>query len=841
MKKRPLEIAAVLLLALLGLPASASAQTLEKRPEQAPAPSGVPAKANSDPTYQQLRNIGLSSETSVANNLVLKRDAGTFTFRSGSFYFLAPVNGKVTGAVFLGDGSFNLVPPLEMERRSLSLLSRELAFTEEFNESVLRFTDGTYDEIKKAAGVSAGSPAGNAAGSLKEINDALRTKLKANLHGRLLEDVLSPEPGGFFIAYIKGKKYNSKLVYENDPHGVEDPEEVALYTWDENKFGVWASFHYSEEYKNGKAKGTEQNALVDIDQQKLDTQIEKSGKLNGNATTTFKALANGVRVVPFALFPKLRVESVTDATGAQLSFIQENKDEDADFFVILPKVLHQGESFSITTVYSGKDAVSNEGGGNYFPIARATWYPNTSFGDYADYDLTFRIPKGLTMVATGTPVSNVNEGDQNISEWKSEVPQAVSGFQFGKFKKEQATIASGYQIEAYANEAPPDWVTSLQHVAEDDLPGQGADRALMNQSGVALGTMSTTGMTKKALAEGQYAIALYTSYFGPAPYKRVAMTQQTACGFGQAWPALVYLPMCAFFDTTTRHSINNMFHIVFDDPYYYKVVAAHEVSHQWWGHKVGFSSYRDQWMSEGFADLSSSIFMQATQPNLQDFLNYWKWNRELLTEKNREGYRAIDVAPVTMGYRAANSKTGFDIGFRLLYPKGAYILHMIRMMMWDSRTSDHDVRFKSLMTDFSNTYANRIASTEDFKAMVEKHMTREMDLDGNNRMDWYFNQYVYGTALPTYQMDSSFGTGADGGPVLNMKITQSNVDSRFRMLVPVYLELANGKVFKLGNMRMAGNTTVEEHVPLSAIGLKERPKRAMLNYMYDVLCTPDSK
>jgi hypothetical protein len=32
------------------------------------------------------------------------------------------------------------------------------------------------------------------------------------------------------------------------------------------------------------------------------------------------------------------------------------------------------------------------------------------------------------------------------------------------------------------------------------------------------------------------------------------------------------------------------------------------------------------------------------------------------------------------------------------------------------------------------------ARAEDFKAMVEKHMTPEMDLEGNHRMDWFFNE-----------------------------------------------------------------------------------------------------
>jgi len=42
--------------------------------------------------------------------------------------------------------------------------------------------------------------------------------------------------------------------------------------------------------------------------------------------------------------------------------------------------------------------VTNEGGGNYYPVARSNWYPNSprgGFGEYAAYDMTFRIPKGM--------------------------------------------------------------------------------------------------------------------------------------------------------------------------------------------------------------------------------------------------------------------------------------------------------------------------------------------------------------------------------------------------------------------------------------------------------------
>jgi len=144
-----------------------------------------------------------------------------------------------------------------------------------------------------------------------------------------------------------------------------------------------------------------------------------------------------------------------------------------------------------------------------------------------------------------------------------------------------------------------------------------------------------------------------------------------------------------------------------------------------------------------------------------------------------------------------------------------------------------DSEFKSMMQDFVKTYANRPATTEDFKAMVEKHMTPGMDVSGNHRMDWYFDEYVYGTALPSYKLDYSFDP-AGNGYTLNMKITQSGVDDKFTMLVPVYLELSKDHIVRLGAASITGNRSVEQKVPLG--GLKEKPRRAVLNYFNDVLC-----
>jgi len=795
----------------------------------------VPPAPNSDPTYQQLRNIGLSGEAVSVQDLTIKRDAATFHLRSGTFCFVTAVQGKVTGAVFSGDGNLVLQPPLPSEAENLKLLTVQPNFSEDFNQMVLRFTDATYDEIKKAGGKAS---AGCDPGPLQDIQNALRKKIHYNLSGRILQDVLSSTPGGLFVAFVRGKNYSDKEIFSIDPEGGSPlviaigPEEEQFVTYEDNKLGIWACFHLSSEYKDGTATGSQRNAFLHIEHQQLDTTIDKGATLSGKAATTFVSQANGLRVVPFDLFGSLRVQSVTTESGQALSFIQEDKKEDPDFLVILPKGLAAGEKFTITTTYSGKEAVRNEGGGNYFPVGRSNWYPNNasdSQGEYSTYDMTFRIPKGMKIAATGSLVSETNNGDQNVSVWKSPVPMTVAGFNFGKFKVvEEKLSRPQYLVQSFANENPPDWVQELQHAAQGSSTQ--LDWSGMHVSPeVALGNMGTTGLEKKALAEGELSLQLYSDYFGPLSFDRLAMTQQTACDYGQAWPGLVWLPLCSFFDATVRHQLG----LDFGDRGYWKSVAPHEVAHQWWGHTVAFSSYRDQWMSEGFADMSASLFLQVVEKSPQKFIAFWNDERQLLTDRNKEGFRAIDAGPLTMGYRLNNSRTGSGVTRSLIYPKGAYVLHMIRMMMWDRQTGDQN--FKATMQDFVKTYSGKAATTEDFKAMVEKHQTQEMAALGGGKMDWFFNEYVYGTALPTYNIDSSFDKDSNGDTVLSFKLTQSNVDANFRMLVPIYLELTDGRMIFVGRARLIGNTVMEQKVPLK--GLKDKPKRAIVNYFDDVLAS----
>jgi hypothetical protein len=139
-----------------------------------------------------------------------------------------------------------------------------------------------------------------------------------------------------------------------------------------------------------------------------------------------------------------------------------------------------------------------------------------------------------------------------------------------------------------------------------------------------------------------------------------------------------------------------------------------------------------------------------------------------------------------------------------------------------------------MLRDFVATHRNQPVTTEDFKAIVEKHMLPEMDVNNDRSMSWFFNQYVYGTALPAQKLEQAVST--EGGQTsLSLKLTQSGVSDGFVMLAPIYLELQDGRIVRLGSATLRGNATVEQKVNLGQLPVR----RAHLNYYYDVLAVDE--
>lgn len=787
-------------------------------------------KANKDENYQKLRKLSEDKDSFngtfvTVNNLVLQRDAGIFTLKSGEIYFLKSGEGKTTGAVFFGEGEFLLTPPVDSEKNMLSFFIGAPDFKEDFTKLVMFFTDQTFDEVQKSPNGKAstnGVQATQARDDFRNKENLLKTQFRYNMAARILLDAYATPRPGFFTAFIQGKKFG-KLVYQMDPLGIEEvsPEQVMLLDYDSEKGGIWTAFHLADEYKKGTAKSSTDRRLFDETDHQIDLAI-RGERLIANDKVTMKMLSQGQRVLPFSLAPSLRVKRILDEEGKELDFIQEEQNRDAQLSVILPAAKEAGKLFTLTFEYEGKDVLFDVGSGNFILVARSTWYPNnggTQFGDRATFTIKFQYPKRYTMVGVGEMVEPTKaDGDLKVEKWSTNgVDMAVAGFNYGDFKKKEVLDTdTGYQLEVYANSEMPGYFKDfLQRIRDFESRGGTTFTTLEAANTV-------TGMSG-VLTDAQNSLRIYDSYFGKVPYKRFAMTQQPADNFGQAWATLIFMPFTAYLDNTMRVQL---YGIRGGTNTFWKEVTAHEVSHEWWGHTVGWTSYHDQWMSEGFAQLSASLYILTVKRNMKEFLDFWDEQRDLIVNASpaTKGKKPYTVGPVTQGYRLNTGRTG-NVARYLIYPKGAYILHMLRMMMLDDKTGE--TPFKEMMKDFIKTHYNKDVSTEDFKAIVQKHMTPKMDIDQNKKIDWFFDEWVYGTDVPAYKFEYSLN-----GKTLSGKITQSGVSKDFVMLVPLYLDFGQGWV-RMGTVTMAGNSTLD----LGTLNLPQEAKKAALCAYNDVLAT----
>lgn len=787
-----------------------------------------------DPIYKNLRTLSSTADAfggdyATVNNLVLRKDAGIFTLKSGEIYFIKSVEGKPTGAVFIGSGEFSLSPPVEVEKKGLAIFTDAPEIKENFDGLTMFFTDGTFQEINGSPNVvmgKSGPQAEKARSAFRDKEEKLRKDFHYNITSRTLSDIYAPQRKGFFTVFIDGKNFG-KLIYQIDPLGIPEvyPEEVALTSYSDTTGGIWTAFHLADEYKNGTATSWQDRRTYDIKDHEIDASINGT-RLSVKDEITLEMKEANSRFLPFDLYRSLRVKSVKDSTGNALVFVQEKKDEDADFGVILPESQPVGKPFKITIEYDGVEALREAGAGNFILIPRSTWYPNnpeTAFGDRAVFNITFHYPKKFVMVGTGVRVGDeAVDGDQKVSKWSSEgVELAVAGFNYGDFKEKQINDdTTNLALEVFTNRVLPDEIKDVQRQIE-----QAESQGISTQT--TLGSLNTGGMADTVLNQAQNATRIYTGFFGKLPYKRVAMTQQPAGFFGQAWPMLVFMPYTAFFDTTSRVQL---FGIRGGTNGFWTEVAPHEVAHQWWGHMVGWTSYHDQWMSEGFAEFSASLYIYYVKKDLNKFIEFWENQRKEIVEATpaTKGRKPFTVGPVTQGYRLNNAKTG-SIARVMIYPKGAFILHMLRMMMYDHKGGG-DAKFQEMMKDFLATHSSQDVSTDDFKHSVEKHILPGMDVDRNGKMDWFFDEWVYGTEMPSYKLTYSLTSSPDGKTILNGKMEQSGVSKNFVMIVPLYADFGKGWAH-LGQVTMVGNTAID----LKNIALPAQPNKLAIAALDDVL------
>jgi hypothetical protein len=186
------------------------------------------------------------------------------------------------------------------------------------------------------------------------------------------------------------------------------------------------------------------------------------------------------------------------------------------------------------------------------------------------------------------------------------------------------------------------------------------------------------------------------------------------------------------------------------------------------GHKLVTASYHDQWLVEGLSRYVALMSTEAADSGAQ--------LRKALGDA-REDIKVFDSAgPISIGQRLA--ATISPNAYRAVYGKGLWVIHMLRMMLRQDGPSP-DAKFLALLKELAEMYDGRAVSTWDFKRLAEKHAEKELD--------WFFDQWVFATGIPTYSAEYKMEP-AENGFTIEGTISQTGVPDGFAMPLPVYAD-----------------------------------------------------
>jgi len=773
-------------------------------------------------------------QVAAVSGVTIERDLGRISLREGTLGFSRPVNGRVVLGAFRGRGVFSIAPRLPFEMQQLQFHTGGTALAVEFTEEAFVFSDSAYDDFAKQVTLGAGD-----AGSLTNVFSDRSGEYKNRNHSRdvvalgwgpRLLQVLTAEqkaPLNFFQAQMKTSKYDW-ITFSYDE---ADLEEIGVGQWAK---ATWLSFPAKGRHPDDAFKDPNARELFRLLGQKLDIRVDDKAHLDGIAEVRLHTKVPGLRVLVFNLSPNLQVSKITDGAGSALTYFQPPSPNDpwGDEFVavVLPAPTQADQEMALRFEYTGDKVVTKEGAGVFFAQSGG-WYPTYGyeFAQRYDFELTLSVPKKYTAVAVGDKVKEYEEGGYKITQWTSgKVPLAVAGFSFGNFRVKEEKRGNA-MVQVYITSQPDKYMKDIQTTVstytDESNPLQG-----LNPELTALESLSPARLSGNVLKEVGNSLQVFEEYFGAYPYGKLAVTN-IPWGYGQGWPSLLYVSAITFTDSTQRHVLFGGRLSAADQLNITDRFRAHETSHQWWGHVVGWKSYHDQWLSEGFAEFSGLLYLYHRR-GPKEFLEGLRLGREELLSKDRNGAVNNYIGPIYSGFRLSSydHPGGYST---IVYTKGGWVLHMLRMQLLDFRAQDPDERFKAMMKDFTKTHYNQAASTRDFQRIAEKYMTDTMDVDGNRKLDWFFNQWVYGTAIPHYQVSYQITPGGKGSK-LSVNITQSNVPTNFVMPVPIYVHQGK-KAIRLGWLPVSGQGNSFE------IDLPYTVDKVTINEWEDVLCTVDYK
>jgi len=777
--------------------------------------------------YLQLGGVGLDpARVYQVREASLERSAIHITLEDGTIAFTQDLMGRVTGAFFEGDGEILLVPPNEVERRSMSLFTGMAILEERFATAYFRFNDDTMAEMRPDLRVA--DNAQEFVGRWDETarnlahSDAMRllVSLSRSLPGAGPASPLYPDSDAgdrMLHARLQGTKLGIFDVFF-DSMATEQVQvgQARSAEHGETYYDVWTSFvplrGGQTQPGPGQVLGLEsekhRDDLVAIRRYVINTDVSPPKQIHAEARLRVEVKSGKPRTLLFELSRFLQVERV-NLDGQPVEFIHNPAVEGTQLSrrgndiiaVILPQPARDGQKMDLRFVYGG-EVLAEAGSGLLYVGERGTWYPNRGLA-MADFDLTFHYPLGWTLVATGKPVAVATPtpaDSEPQARWVSERPIPLAGFNLGRYRI--ATAQAGtVTVETYATTGVERDFPSAPLQLISPNPN---DPASLHRAPQVIAPQSPSpARTQLSVAEAAArAIQYFAERFGPYPYSRLALTQMPGRE-SQGWPGLVFLSSYAFLTDAEREQL----HFEPSRRLVQQQIPAHETAHQWWGDLISWSSYRDQWFSEGLANYCSLMMVQEKNP--AGFRAIMETYRLDLIRKSKDGVSPKDAGPVTLGGRLLSSH--FPEGYEAIsYGRGTWLFHMLRTMLQDAATSEArrkgragsgvDEPFVRALRRVRERYEGKSISTRELLDVFAEELPPALRYEGKGSLDWFLAGWVNGTALPKLELKAVKFTQKAEAVVVSGTILQRDAPADLVTSVPVYAVFAGRPPLLLGRV-----------------------------------------
>ncbi len=149
-------------------------------------------------------------------------------------------------------------------------------------------------------------------------------------------------------------------------------------------------------------------------------------------------------------------------------------------------------------------------------------------------------------------------------------------------------------------------------------------------------------------------------------------------------------------------------------------ILVHESGHEWFGNNITTQDIADMWVHEGFTTYSETLYTECHSGKKAGF------------EYAAGIAGGIDNDRPVIGIYNVNKGGSGD-----MYPKGATIIHTIRMMMND------DEKFRQLLRDMQQTFFHKITTSKE----VEQFIIDKTGLP----LQAFFNQYLRTAQIPVVE------------------------------------------------------------------------------------------